>query len=158
MVKNSFRNKSTFIFQMDSDCLVCLGKHHSGDCPERTSHHCPNCHVLIKHCSDHATTCAIKTWLYASYSGFYARVPTQRFIIGFDSPFRLLMNGTWPKALREWKCLPKTARCFVSFRFRQGLKHSVDLICTNSHNFCRERTRRRARIVFREAVVVHNIE
>lgn len=85
-----------FIFQ-DSDCLICFGSHASSECPERESQHCDDCHVFIRQCSDHTSLCGKKEWCFNQYEHIYVKQPQERCIIGFNSPFRFLKDGSYRK-------------------------------------------------------------
>lgn len=77
---------------MDSDCLICMGSHHSSDCNERKLQHCMDCHIFIRHCSDHN-----KRWVYDIYDQLYVSMPPERCNIGLNCDFRFYHNDTWRK-------------------------------------------------------------
>lgn len=83
---------------MDTDCLICMGAHHSKDCSQRKLWHCSDCHIYIRHCSDHSPVCSNKNWVYDAYNELYARSPLQRCNIGFDQNVRFYMNEIWRKS------------------------------------------------------------
>lgn len=87
--------------------------HPTIDCPDRTKQHCPDCHVLIQHCSDHTSVCGLKTWQYNKYADLYAKQPRQRVIIGFNTPFRFLKDGSWRKGTEDLRMYsPETGAMF----------------------------------------------
>lgn len=82
---------------MDSDCLICMGSHHSNDCNERKLQHCKDCHMFVQHCSDHSPVCSNKHWIYDVYDKLYVSMPPERCNIGFDCGFRFFQNNVWRK-------------------------------------------------------------
>lgn len=77
--------------------MICFLSHASSKCPDRTQQHCPDCHVYVQHCTDHAAICSQKTWLNKKYGSLYAHSPMERCIISIDCPFRFLKDGCWRK-------------------------------------------------------------
>lgn len=75
-----------------------MGSHPSTDCKERKLEHCKDCHIYIRHFSDHTTVCANKNWIYDVYDNLYVAMPLQRCNIGFDCDVRFYMNENWRKA------------------------------------------------------------
>lgn len=83
---------------MDLDCMICMGPHASKDCNQRKLQHCSDCHIYIRHCSDHTSVCSKKSWIYDVYDELYARMPLQRCNIGFNQEVRFFMNDIWRKS------------------------------------------------------------
>lgn len=107
--------KKTLLFQ-DVDCLICFGSHASIECPERSKQHCPDCHVLVRHCSDHTPVCGSKTWIYNRFAGLYAKVPMERCIVSIDSPFRFLLDGCWRKGTDGMSIYSSETGAFFEFK------------------------------------------
>lgn len=82
---------------MDSDCLICFQSHSTYDCPERKPQCCPDCHLFIKHFSDHGPACGSKQWLFQPYKDLYVKIPIERVIFGCNGPVRFLYDGMWRK-------------------------------------------------------------
>lgn len=82
---------------MDADCLICFESHPTAECPDRKPQHCPNCHIHIRHQSDHSSVCCMKQWIFQPYKDFFAKPPLQRYIISCNFPFRFLSGGDWRK-------------------------------------------------------------
>lgn len=94
--KSDILKHMIFFLIQDSDCMICFETHASSECPNRTQQHCPDCHVFIRHCSDHTSVCGKKTWAYNQYGNLYANRPSARFVIGINTPFRFFMDN-WRK-------------------------------------------------------------
>lgn len=109
-----------FLLLQDSDCLICFGSHATRDCHERTPNHCPDCHVLIRHCSDHAAVCGSKTWIHKTYNDLYANHLTERLVISIGAPFRFWINGCWRKAFDGIE-MYSTLGAFFRFKSDQDL-------------------------------------
>lgn len=112
----------------DADCLICFGEHDTNDCPERKPQHCQNCHVFILRCSDHSNVCPKKTWVHQIYKNLYVAEPKDRFIIGFDCAFRVLINGCWRKVNEDLELYSKYNGAVISF------KSDLDL-CVSTRSF-----------------------
>lgn len=121
-IQNNF-----FLLLQNSDCLICFGCHATIKCPERTQQHCADCHVFIRHCSDHASVCGSKTWIHKKYTSLYANCLTRRCIISIDVPFRFWMDGCWRKG---GDGLEMYSPLGAFFRFESD--HDL---CLLSHNF-----------------------
>lgn len=102
------------MFQMD--CLICMGSHTSKDCGERKLQHCKDCHVYIRHSSDHSVVCTNKGWIYDVYDGLYASIPRQRCNIGIDSDFRFFYGDTWRKPVEGIDAYSTTNGVYFSFK------------------------------------------
>lgn len=83
---------------MDTDCLICMGSHLSSDCNERKLQHCVDCHIYIRHCSDHSPICSNKRWIYDLYDQLYVSMLPERCNIGFNYDFRFFQNNIWRKS------------------------------------------------------------
>lgn len=104
---------------MDTDCLICMGDHHSKDCNQRKMQHCSECHVYIRHFSDHSLVCSNKNWIYDVYDDLYVRMPLQRCNIGFDSSIRYYMNDSWRKPTEGTEAFSTSTGIY--FRFVSNL-------------------------------------
>lgn len=106
----------TIFLQMDSGCLICLGSHDSNDCVERLPQHCRECHVFIRHASDHAQLCENKSWVHNMYHDLYVQMLKERCIISFNSPFRFLHDGTWRKGIEDLEMFSPATGAFFRFK------------------------------------------
>lgn len=93
-----------------------MGSHASKDCGERKLQHCKDCHVYIRHSSDHSSVCANKGWTYDIYDGLYASMPRERCNIGFDSDFRFYYDDTWRKPVEGIDAYSTTNGIYFRFK------------------------------------------
>lgn len=106
---------------MDSSCLICLDSHDSNDCAERSPLHCPECHIFIRHTSDHAQVCENKSWVHDMYHDLYVQMLKERCIISFNSPFRFLHDGTWRKGIEDLEMFSPVTGAFFRFKSDKDL-------------------------------------
>lgn len=93
-----------------------MGSHASEDCGERKLQHCKDCHMYIRHSSDHGSVCANKGWIYDIYDGLYASMPRQRCNIGIDSDFRFYYDDTWRKPVEGIDAYSMTNGIYFRFK------------------------------------------
>lgn len=101
---------------MDTDCLICFESHATYDCPERKPECCPDCHVFIKHFSDHTPACGLKQWLHQPYKNLYAKIPIKQIIVGFNAPMRFLYDGFWRKPFDGEEMFSTESDVFIRFQ------------------------------------------
>lgn len=105
----------------DSGCLICWEDHGSKDCPERKPEHCPDCHIFIRICSDHSSVCGMRTWKYKKYEHLYVAEPSERCVIGFNSSFRFLKDGSWRKGNESMDMLSPISGALFRFKTDKDL-------------------------------------
>lgn len=98
------------------DCLICMGSHASKDCAERKLQHCKDCHVFIRHSSDHGSVCANKGWTYDVYDELYVSMPRERCNIGIDCDFRFYYENTWRKPVEGIDAYSTTNGIYFRFK------------------------------------------
>lgn len=54
---------------------------------------CFECHVPTQKSSDHTEICSVKQWFVSKAIGKYVKIPSVRWIITFQSPINIFLNG-----------------------------------------------------------------